>query len=115
MTGVKPDSSAAGPLRRRYAQLRRKLGQVGYLSQGSVQDRTGRGRGYQWTRKLARKTITVSLTAEQFAALKQAVGNYRKLRRQLRELEQLSRRIIFQTTPHPDRRKRLSRKVLGTN
>ena len=90
---------------------------IGLISQGSVQDRRtrqGGGAGYQWTRKLDQKTVTVSLTAEQFDKMKEAVGNYRSLRRQLRQLEQLSRRIIFQSTPHPGRRKRLSQKVLGT-
>jgi hypothetical protein len=35
------------------------------------------------------------------------------LRQQLQELEMLSRRIIFQSTPHPGRRKSLSQIVLG--
>jgi hypothetical protein len=47
--------------------------------------------------------------------MKEAVASYRTLRRQLKQLEQLSRRIIFQSTPHPGRRKRLSQKVLGVN
>jgi hypothetical protein len=101
----------------RHKQLRHQLSQLGLLSQGSVQDRTGRqggGAGYQWTRKVAGKTVTVSLTAEQFAKMKQAVANYRMLRRQLNQLETLSRQIIFQSTPHPSRRKCLSQNVLGT-
>jgi len=84
----------------------------------AVQDRTARkggGAGYQWTRKVAAKTVTVSLTAEQFARMKEAVTNYRDLRRQLARMERLSRQIIFQLAPHPSRRKRLSQKVLGTN
>jgi hypothetical protein len=103
-------------LRRQYAQGCRALSQCGYLSQGSVQDRTARpggGAGFQWTRKVAQKTVTVALTAEQFAQMQEAVANYRKLRRQLAQLERLSRRIIFQSTPHMGRRKRLSQKVLG--
>jgi hypothetical protein len=109
-------NSALAP-QRQYEHLRRSLGRLGYLSQGSVQDRTARqggGAGYQWTRKVAAKTVTVSLTQEQFAQMKQAVANYRKLRWLLRQMEQLSRSIIFQSAPHPNRRKRLSRKVLGT-
>jgi hypothetical protein len=103
-------------LQRHYEQLRRPLAQLGLISQGSVQDRTrrrGGGAGYQWTRKVDQKTVTVALTSEQFGQMKAAVGNYRRLRRQLRDLEQLSRRIIFQGTPHPRRRKHLSQKVLG--
>ena len=103
-------------LQRHYEQLRRRLSQLGLISQGSVQDRTDRqggGAGYQWTRKVAQKTVTVALTAEQFVRMKEAVSNYRLLRRQLKEMERLARRIIFQVEPHPSRRKRLSQRVLG--
>ena len=109
-------NSALAP-QRQYEHLRRSVGCLGYISQGSVQDRTARqggGAGYQWTRKVAAKTVTVSLTPEQFAQMKQAVANYRKLRQLLKHMEKLSRSIIFQSAPHPNRRKRLSRKVLGT-
>jgi len=112
------NTSSANRSRREYERLRRALGQGGYLSQGSVQDRTARrggGAGYQWTRKVAQKTMTVALTAEQFAEMKKAIANYRQLRRQLRKMEQLSRRIIFHGAPHPSRRKRLPPQVLGTN
>lgn len=105
-------------LQRQYEQLRRRLNQLGLISQGSVQDRTDRqggGAGYQWTRKVAQKTVTVALTAEQFVRMKEAVSNYRLLRRQLKEMERLTRRIIFQVEPHPGRRKRLSQRVLGLN
>ena len=59
--------------------------------------------------------MTVSLTSEQFTRMKEAVGNYRNLRRLLKQMEGLSRRIIFEAAPHPGRRKRLSQRVLGTN
>jgi hypothetical protein len=110
-------TSVAGRLEQEYQQLRRQLAQVGLISAGSVQDRTARqggGAGYQWTRKVAQKTVTVALTAQEFARMKEAVSNYRRLRQQLTKMEQLSRRIIFQTAPHPRRLKRLSQKVLGT-
>ena len=103
---------------RQAEQLRQALSQIGLISQGSVQDRRerrGGGAGYQWTRKVQQKTITVALTPQQFTKMKEAVANYRTLRRQLKQLEQLSRRIIFQSTPHPGRLKQLSQKVLGLN
>jgi len=112
MPVTKSTASAQG----QYERLRRSLGGLGYISQGSVQDRTARqggGAGYQWTRKVAAKTVTVALTPEQFAQMKQAVANYRRLRQLLKQMENLSRSIIFQNAPHPSRRKRLSRKVLG--
>jgi hypothetical protein len=114
----KKKTTAPSPWERHYERLRQHLAQLGPISQGSVQDRTARqggGAGYQWTRKLAQKTVTVSLTAEQFAKMKEAVNNYRRLRQELRKMEKLSRRIIFQTVPHPSRRKRLTQKVLGIN
>lgn len=107
------------PLRaqeRALQKLRRALSQTGPISQGSVQDRTDRrsgGAGYQWTRKVARKTVTVALTKEQFARMKEAVVNHRQLRRHLQEMEKISRRIIFATNPHQGRRKPLNKKVLG--
>jgi hypothetical protein len=103
-------------LRRQFEQSRRRLGQLGCISQGSVQDRTAReggGAGYQWTRKVAGKTITVALTCPQFQAMKQAIANYRQLRRDLAELERISRRIMFQSNPHMSRRKLLTNRVLG--
>jgi hypothetical protein len=113
----KPLPPAASRSQRAFERLRHRLGQTGYLSQGSVQDRTAReggGAGYQWTRKVAQKTVTVALTAEQFQLMRQAVNNYRMLRRLLNQMEALSRKIIFETCPHPTRRKRLNKTVLGT-
>ena len=115
---MKQDISGSASARRRFDQLRRGLARLGYISQGSVQDRTARkggGAGYQWTRKVAQKTVSVSLTSNQFARLRAAVANYRQLRKQLKEMEKLSRKIIFQEAPHPARQKRLSAKVLGVN
>ncbi len=115
---MKSKLSETARARRQYEQLRQGLARLGYISQGSVQDRTARqggGAGYQWTRKVAQKTVTVALTAEQFKHLQEAVLNYRRLRKQLKQMERLSRKIIFQEAPHPARQKRLSRKVLGLN
>jgi virulence-associated protein VapD len=104
-------------LQQQYDQLRRQLSRLGWISQGSVQDRTrrkGGGAGYQWTRKVAAKTVTVALNHEQFGKMHQAIANYRQLRRLLKQMEKVSRSLIFQAAPHNSRRKRLSRKVLGT-
>ena len=71
--------------------------------------------GYQWTGKVAQKTITVSLGVEQFQALGQAIENERKLWKMIREMEKVSRQILFGKLPDTHRRKRLARKkVLGT-
>jgi hypothetical protein len=105
-------------LERQYERLRQSLARIGYISQGSVLDRSTLKRprsGYQWTRKVARKTITVALSPEQFHALDQAVRNRQLLNQILQEMEKVSRQILFATLPDTHRRKRLPRKVLGVN
>jgi len=98
-----------------YQKLSRSLASIGWISEGYVQDRgPGAGRPcYQWTRKVRAKTVSVALSRQQYEALRQAIHNWRKLQQKLRQMQQLSRRVIFQTLPNPPRRKRLGKKVLG--
>ena len=109
-----PDSLAA--LKAEYQRLRQSLARTGYISQGSVLQRsvaaTGRS-GYQWTRKVVQKTVSVALSRAQFEAMNEAVGNERKLWKIIREMERVSRQIIFASAFDTRRRKRLSQKVLG--
>jgi hypothetical protein len=109
-----PDSLAA--LKSRYHRLRQSLARTGYISQGSVLQRTvaasGRS-GYQWTRKVAQKTVSVSLSQPQYEAMKEAIASERKLWKTVQEMERVSRRIIFASASDTRRRKRLSKKVLG--
>jgi len=98
-----------------YAQLRARLAKVGWISQGYAQDR-GPGAGgpcYQWTRKVKAKTVSVALSKEQYEALVAAIENWRELKDILQQMQALSRQVIFETLPHPPRRKRLGKKVLG--
>jgi hypothetical protein len=109
-------SPPLGALERQYDELRQSLAQIGYISQGSVLDRSELRpprSGYQWTRKVAGKTITVALSPEQFRSLKQAVDNERRLWETVQHMERIARKILFETVPHARRRKRLSKKVLG--
>jgi hypothetical protein len=102
--------------RQDYERLRQSLAQVGYISQGSVLDRSKLlppRFGYQWTRKVKGKTITVALSAEEYKAFRQAIENERQLWKTIRQMEQISRRILFQNRPQKGRGKRLSNKVLG--
>jgi len=103
-------------LRKEHQRLRRSLAQIGYISQGSVVDRSKLRPprfGYQWTRKVQGKTVTVALAESEFKALGQAIANQRKLNQTLRKMEQLSRRILFSNRSQDDRRKTLRQKVLG--
>jgi hypothetical protein len=82
-----------------YAGLRARLAQAGWISHGYVQDR-GPGAGgpcYQWTRKVKGKTVSVALSQQQYAALKQAIENWRDLQQILERMQELSREVIFGT------------------
>ena len=115
---MKPQKSPAAALAQRqadYAKLRCSLSTLGWISEGYVQDR-GPGAGgpcYQWTRKVRGKTISVALSKEQFEWLRQAIENWRPAQATLKKMQQLSRTVLFETVPHPPRRKRLGKKVLG--
>lgn len=105
----------ATPLPAQYARLQQRLARVGWISEGYVQDR-GPGAGgpcYQWTRKVRGKTISVALSRQQYEWLKQAIANWRQVQQTLKEMQRLSRQVLFATLPHPRRRKRLGKKVLG--
>jgi hypothetical protein len=107
---------AVDALRQHYDRLRKSLAQIGYISQGSVLDRSKLKHsrsGYQWTRKVKGKTITVALSPQEFEALDRAIHNERKLFKTIQEMEQISRRILFQNRPHTRQRKPLNKKVLG--
>ena len=100
---------------REYARLREQLVKVGWISEGYVQNR-GPGAGgpcYQWTRKVKGKTVSVALSKEQFEWLHAAILQWRQLQDTLKEMQRLSRRVLFETVPHPPRRKKLGKKVLG--
>ena len=114
---MKQQKSAPSPqqLQATYAQLRQSLSAVGWISQGYVQDR-GPGAGgpcYQWTRKVKGKTVSLALSKEQFLWLQQAINNWRSLQDTIQQMQRISREILFTTLPHPPRRKRLSKKVMG--
>jgi hypothetical protein len=45
--------------------------------------------------------------------LSQAIENWRQAQAILKEMQRLSRQVLFTTVPNPNRRKRLGKKVLG--
>jgi len=98
-----------------YRRLQRQLARIGYISQGTVFQRTPTQQGsrYVWTRKLAAKTVTVALSKEQYQWLRRAVANQRQLQRIMGRMQALSRQVLFQTISGVVRRKSLSKKVLG--
>jgi hypothetical protein len=64
--------SASASRQKQYACLRAQLAQIGWISEGYVQER-GPGAGgacYPWTRKVKGKTVCVALSKEQYEWLK---------------------------------------------
>ena len=81
-----------------------------------IQQDRGPGAGgpcYQWTRKVRGKTVSVALSKEQYAALKEAIENWRELETALDRMQKLTRQKIFGTMPDISRRKQLTKKVVG--
>lgn len=100
---------------RQYQQLLEQLSNTGWISEGYAQNR-GPGAGgpcFQWTRKVKGKTISVALSQEQFEAMHKAIQNWKKTKKIIKRMQQLSREEIFTTLPGTTRRKALNRNVLG--
>jgi hypothetical protein len=98
-----------------YRRLQRSLNALGYLSQGSVFERRPgqQGSRFVWTRKVNAKTVTVALSQEQYHWLRRAVANQRKLDQIIKQMQTLSRQILFETVSGVTRRKQLGKKTLG--
>jgi hypothetical protein len=111
-----PKPTAPAQRLARFQELVQSLQGTAWISDGYVQDR-GPGAGgahYQWSRKVKGKTVSVALSQEQYEWLKSAIANWRTFQATLKEMQRLSREELFGTLPEPNRRKRLSKKVLGT-
>src|SRR2546428_9494793 len=96
------------------AQLRRlaqSLSRTGFVSQGSVFERKKNTSGsrYQWTWKDSKqKTVSLTLSAQQFRWLKKAIARTRSVEHTLERMRQISHRVLLEHLPGPTRRKRLS-------
>lgn len=106
--------SRLATLEERYAQLRRDLAHIGYLSHGSVYRRpTGQpGARFTWSSKVQGKTVSLALSQDQAEWLEQAIAEHRKLKKLLTEMRRLSRKIMRLRFPDTDRRTPLNKKVL---
>lgn len=113
-----PDTKKVDAFPAAYAQLRERLAQAGWIALGSLLERNQPGQGgprYQWSRRVEGKTITVALSAEQFAWLQQAIANQRDLEDTLAEMQRITAEHVLHNLPNPTRRKRFSKKRLGLN
>lgn len=107
-------------LRRSHQALAARLGQIGFALPGSITRRytycgkpgcrcqaspsRPHGPYYQLTRKVAGKTVTTRLTADQATRYAEWIANQRELRRLIGEMEQISRQaaeLILSKTPKP--------------
>lgn len=115
---MKVKSASSPELPAAYRRLRDQLSQVGWIALGSVLERSQPGQGgprYQWSRRVGRKTVTVALSAEQFAWLQEAITNQRKVWDILLEMQQQTVAYMWKNLPSTSRRKRLSKRTLGLN
>jgi hypothetical protein len=114
----KPNARGLAQWPAAYRRLQASLGQIGWIALGSVLERKAPGQGgprYQWSRRVDGKTVTVALSAQQFAWLKSAITNQRKVWDLLNQMNQLTLNYMWKTLPSTTRRKRLSKKTLGLN
>lgn len=115
---MKSNGSAVRGLPAAYLRLQAQLGRTGWVALGSVIERNQPGQGgprYQWSRRVEGKTVTVALSAEQFAWLGKAIANQRKVWAILERMHRITLRQMWKTLPSTSRRKRLSKRTLGTN
>lgn len=94
---------------KRYEKLKRSIATLGYFRYGSLVRRfmpCGKpgcrcqasppelhGPYYQWTRKVAGKTVTVRLTKQEAETLKTWIDNGRRLDRVLAQMQRVSLRV----------------------
>jgi hypothetical protein len=115
---VKSSGSAARGLPATYRRLQAELGRTDWVALGSVIERNKPGQGgprYQWSRRVEGKTVTVALSAEQFAWLREAIANQRRVWAILERMHRITLRQMWKTLPSTSRRKLLSKSTLGIN
>ena len=114
MTRRHDPPAALAELKGRYAALARSIGEIGFIAQGSLSQRFTHcnkpgcrcggvpprlhGPYWQWTAKVAGRTVTRRLSDAEAARYTEWIANDRQLRRtvaQMRELAEQAREIIL--------------------
>lgn len=89
-----------------------KLSKLPWIVQGSVVEIApppGAPRAkprYIWTRKVNQKTVTVSLSKQQYKAFMKAIDANRKVEKTLRDLRTVSQNVLLESLPGVQKRKR---------
>lgn len=98
--------------KKKFNELRKNLGKMGYIVQGTLTERYQNYMGkkvgpyYQWTFKKNGKTVTVNLSKEQAALFREAISNYKELKKILSDMKSLSRQILEESAPGVHKRKK---------
>ena len=114
MTRRNDPAGALAELEARYVALARSLGEIGFIAQGSLRQRFTHcnkpgcrcgavpprlhGPYWQWTAKVAGRTVTRRLSDAEAARYTEWIANDRRLRRtvaQMREVAEQAREIIL--------------------
>ncbi len=95
-------SSDPDQLHKKLALLQNGLALTGFLCHGTVlavkkPRKTSKEPRivYQWTRKVKQKTISVTLTKDQYQAFQAAIGEQRQLMERIRKIQNLSVKILL--------------------
>jgi hypothetical protein len=94
-----------------YLQLQKQLRSVSLLAQGSVfatqpPPEALRARThYKWTRKLRGKTVSETLSKEQYEVLKGAISANRQIEDVLKRMRQISQDSILRALPDSPRKR----------
>ena len=114
-----PVHTKSAKLHEKLENLKRALGEIGPIAQGSILRRTIRreprvhagqtkvyGPYYQWTRKIAGRTTIQNLTAPQAAVWKRAIRENRRLEQIVSEMRVVSLKLLEWPTPSVAKRER---------
>lgn len=110
MRGPTAEDPVLARYQEQYRELKAALGQLAYFCKGTVLSRTmkcGRatcscgndpksrhGPYFEWTYKVAGKTAHHRLSAQEAKVYEEGAAEYRKLKRMLRRMEDISRRVL---------------------
>lgn len=94
-----------------YRRLQRQLHNVPLLAQGNVFATEPHPKApraathYKWTRKLRGKTVSETLSKEQFEAFNEAIGANRRVEETLQNMRHIAQQAILRALPDSPRKR----------
>ena len=111
----KPCWADLEPLPQAYERLRQVLARTRWICQGTVVCRPlqrringqtiKKGPYYLWTRKVQGKTVCVALSQAQYALVKEAIENNRRMLKNIERMQTLTMQTILKKVPGVIKRK----------